>query len=305
MINSFTAKENLLLVNKDEKVVENALSSVDILGCANKFPTQMSQGQVQKVAILRAMLGDSQVLLADEPTSALDVSMKGAVVEQLKAAAKSKLVIVVTHDIDLEWQEDVKVVFDDGRASIEYVNSSDGSLGVSDVKCEENTDLVAVKGNSNVEAKPSKKKSRGVSGLLALKFSFRGINKSPISSIVFLIFALVTYVSFVLLLGCPFNDLDSILTKVYNENNNSYVIADCYLDVPDGALAFSRFDDVTFSDIDIADDTSLWYAAIGYKGGRFGKVADVRLLDNRQMLKGPRLVAATRWLSLTTLPIAS
>lgn len=282
LINSFTAKENLLLVNKDEKAVESALSSVDILGCANKFPTQMSQGQVQKVAILRAMMSTSQVLLADEPTSALDVSMKDAVVEQLKEAAKSKLVIVVTHDTQLDWQHDIKVTFDDGRASITYAESN--SLGENDVKGEESTDLCAE--TNGTDAKSSKKNPRGIGTLLAIKFSFRSIRKSLISSIVFAVFTLVTYVSFVLLLGCPFNDLDSILSKVYDENNNSYVIADCNQDAPDGAVAFSRFTDVTFSDIDIADGTSLWYAAIGYRGRRYGNVADVCLLDDRQMLKG-------------------
>ena len=44
LINSLTAKENLLLINDNKVQVNAALASVGIEACTNKFPTQMSQG---------------------------------------------------------------------------------------------------------------------------------------------------------------------------------------------------------------------------------------------------------------------
>ena len=67
----------------------------------NKKPNQMSGGQMQRIAIARALVNDPDILLADEPTGALDSETSLQVMDLLKEIAKDKLVIMVTHNPEL------------------------------------------------------------------------------------------------------------------------------------------------------------------------------------------------------------
>lgn len=61
----------------------------------------MSGGQMQRIAIARALVNDPDILLADEPTGALDSETSIQVMNLLKEIAKDKLVIMVTHNPEL------------------------------------------------------------------------------------------------------------------------------------------------------------------------------------------------------------
>lgn len=63
--------------------------------------SNLSGGEKQRVAILRALINDPKVILADEPTGALDSRNSVLIMEMLKDISKTKLVIVVTHNIEL------------------------------------------------------------------------------------------------------------------------------------------------------------------------------------------------------------
>ncbi len=78
-----------------------ALEQVGLGDQLHKKPNQMSGGQMQRVAIARALVNDPEILLADEPTGALDSETSVQVMELLKAVARDRLVIMVTHNPDL------------------------------------------------------------------------------------------------------------------------------------------------------------------------------------------------------------
>lgn len=61
----------------------------------------LSGGEKQRISILRALIGNPSVILADEPTGALDQENGEFVMECLKEASKTKLVILVTHNVGL------------------------------------------------------------------------------------------------------------------------------------------------------------------------------------------------------------
>ena len=76
----------------------------------NKRPNQMSGGQMQRIAIARALVNDPDILLADEPTGALDSETSLQVMDLLKEIAKEKLVIMVTHNPELAINYSTRIV---------------------------------------------------------------------------------------------------------------------------------------------------------------------------------------------------
>jgi ATP-binding cassette subfamily B protein AbcA/BmrA len=76
-----------------------------------------SEGEVQRLAILRALFRKPEILLLDEPTSALDARSEQAVVRLLKRHAAERITLVITHRMALAVQADRVVVI--GRDRIE------------------------------------------------------------------------------------------------------------------------------------------------------------------------------------------
>ena len=99
-------------INKKErrKRAIEALKNVGLEDQINKKPNQMSGGQMQRVAIARALVGNPDILLADEPTGALDTKTSIQIMELLKEIAKTKLVIMVTHNPDLAEKYSTRII---------------------------------------------------------------------------------------------------------------------------------------------------------------------------------------------------
>ena len=77
--------------------------------------TNFSGGQIQRIAIARAILGNPSILLLDEATSALDAESESEVQEGLNRAMKNRTVIVIAHRLATTQGADKIVVFDKGE----------------------------------------------------------------------------------------------------------------------------------------------------------------------------------------------
>lgn len=105
---------------RDEKEIakrsEEVLALVDMERYKNKQGDALSGGQKQRVAIARALIKGADIILADEPTGNLDAENTMKVMDILKEISRTKLVVVVTHEITLiEQYADSYIKLVDGR----------------------------------------------------------------------------------------------------------------------------------------------------------------------------------------------
>ena len=94
----------------------NLLDKLQMTEWANYFPTELSSGQQQKVALARALITNPELIIADEPTGNLDFASGQELMELLSGVNKEgKTIIMVTHD--LEYTKYAKQIIEmfDGR----------------------------------------------------------------------------------------------------------------------------------------------------------------------------------------------
>ncbi len=88
-------------VRERRRRAKEALAAVNLSDQIKKKPNQLSGGQMQRVAIARALVNNPDIILADEPTGALDSQTSVQIMEILKEIAKTRLVIMVTHNNEM------------------------------------------------------------------------------------------------------------------------------------------------------------------------------------------------------------
>src|SRR6185295_9978129 len=88
------------------------------------YPSQLSGGEQQRIAIARALANDPLVLLADEPTGNLDTSTGRQVIELLVGVNRvhGRTLVLVTHDADLAALADEVIALRDGRVAGRHEN---------------------------------------------------------------------------------------------------------------------------------------------------------------------------------------
>ena len=106
-----------------ETATARALELLETVGLSEKadaFPSSLSGGQKQSVAIARALAMNPEIMLFDEPTSALDPEMVGDVLEVMKKLAKQGMtMVVVTHEMGFAREVGHRVIFMDGGYIVE------------------------------------------------------------------------------------------------------------------------------------------------------------------------------------------
>ena len=118
LLNDFTALENILMplyikgdINqraKDKGL--KILSEVKLNNRANHFPSELSGGEQQRVAIARSIISDTNLILADEPTGNLDRKTSKNVFNYFKnLQKKNKAILFATHNRELANMADYKL----------------------------------------------------------------------------------------------------------------------------------------------------------------------------------------------------
>jgi len=106
LIKSLNITENLFLAQSfaglptDKNRIEEVLASLAMAHKKNAYPQELSQGQLQRVTIARAVINKPTLLIADEPTSSLDDKNAEAVLALLKEQSElnKATLVVATHD---------------------------------------------------------------------------------------------------------------------------------------------------------------------------------------------------------------
>ena len=124
LLSDFTAIENVIipLVNlgytweQAKKKSINTLSLVGLVKRLNHFPSELSGGEQQRVAVARALITEPDIILADEPTGSLDRKTANDIFSLfLKLRSKNRAVLYATHNRELSKKADYKLSILDGN----------------------------------------------------------------------------------------------------------------------------------------------------------------------------------------------
>jgi len=125
LLPEFTALENVIIpaIIKGEKKsisinkAKNLLETLGLSNIINQFPSQLSGGEQQRVAVARALINDPKIIFADEPSGNLD-SKSSDLLHKLFFDLRDKLnitFIIVTHNKELSNMTDRKLNLVDGK----------------------------------------------------------------------------------------------------------------------------------------------------------------------------------------------
>ena len=127
LLNDFTALENvyfpkLLLTNNKKQSVNEAKRIIKKLGLGsriNHYPSELSGGECQRIAISRALINEPQIILADEPTGNMDIENAKEVFKLLfDLKNKNRVIIFATHNRYFANMADCKIQMIGGKMKI-------------------------------------------------------------------------------------------------------------------------------------------------------------------------------------------
>ena len=130
LLPDFTALENVYLArlsledNKKKAVIDakNIIQKMGLINRINHYPSELSVGEMQRIAIARALINEPQIILADEPTGSLDrVTAKEVFKMLYKLKNSNRLIIYATHNRFFANMADCKLEMIDGN--IKTVNA--------------------------------------------------------------------------------------------------------------------------------------------------------------------------------------
>lgn len=128
LFSNLTVLQNIILAPVELKLMpekeaikkaKELLEKIDLLDKKDYYPGELSGGQSQRVAIIRSLIMNPDIILFDEPTSALDPEMVGEVLDLIKKITDSGITsIIVSHEMNFIKKCATKLIFiDEGKIS--------------------------------------------------------------------------------------------------------------------------------------------------------------------------------------------
>ena len=124
LLSVFTALENVIIPlvnsgykwNEAEKKANKILKLVNLSKRIDHFPTELSGGEQQRVAVARALVTEPDLILADEPTGSLDRKTANEIFSLfMKLKSKNRAILYATHNRELSNRADYKLNILDGN----------------------------------------------------------------------------------------------------------------------------------------------------------------------------------------------
>ena len=124
LLSDFTALENVLIPllnngyswDESNKKATKMLSLVNLSRRLNHFPSELSGGEQQRVAVARALITEPDLILADEPTGSLDRKTANEIFSLFsKLKSKNRAILYATHNRELSNRADYKLNILDGN----------------------------------------------------------------------------------------------------------------------------------------------------------------------------------------------
>lgn len=117
----FSIRDNIILgrpveLMKSYRKIFERESLEELLG-GHLGGTELSGGQVQRMAILRALSGNGDIVILDEPTAALDPIAEASLIQELISYGQDKTLILTTHRMGITTQFDKIIVMKEGRVA--------------------------------------------------------------------------------------------------------------------------------------------------------------------------------------------
>jgi len=208
LLKDLNVKENIALalqISKEENIDERIINALLSVGLSEDYLfrkiDELSGGEKQRIAIARAVVKQSKIILADEPTGNLDSETGEAIWNILKSLSTHQLVVIVTHDRE---------------SAVKY---GDRIIEISDGMVISDTENNTVDDISDISTSQGKQK---LSNKVCFKMGIKNLSQRKVKSISVVLLSIFTILSILLTQLCLSYSAEKTLVKFIEANEIDY-----------------------------------------------------------------------------------